>query len=393
MAKVDRVSYGIMTEEDRKRARKLDPNMPATRYKLAIIPCEGKDVPSRSSEFAHPDVIIGLSVMAYRYEGLRFADFVDVISELRAEFVKERVPPSQRKATKRYNKWIEEAGAKIRDVHHYESLESQLRKDEDVEMEDTESQETPEEKEVVPLKLLKRSNDDQMNLLFDVLRDVPDVIHHYLQKMIFPTYMRHQKIKLSNSGQELGGKLLFNRRIGFSGTPSDLLPTELGSCGYEPGSDGKMLTYLTDTEICNYEVMSEDWTVTSLLNKIANGEPHYHALIDTGALITGMSNQEVAQYLLDHGLKWAEGVVFLDKDDKKMILVRATGRVVDAMQCGIERTNRFAFYDQIHTTGMDIKHVFNATAVVTLGKDMVSRDYAQGAFRMRGIGKGHRIYL
>jgi len=147
MAKVDRVSYGIMTEEDRKRARKLDPNMPATRYKLAI-PFEGKDVPSRSSEFAHPDVIIGLSVMAYRYEGLRFADFVDVISELRAEFVKERVPPSQRKATKRYNKWIEEAGAKIRDVHHYESLESQLRKDEDVEMEDTESQETPEEKEV-----------------------------------------------------------------------------------------------------------------------------------------------------------------------------------------------------------------------------------------------------
>lgn len=27
----------------------------------------GKDVPSKASEFAHPDVIIGLSVLAYRF--------------------------------------------------------------------------------------------------------------------------------------------------------------------------------------------------------------------------------------------------------------------------------------------------------------------------------------
>merc|ERR1711953_969946 len=39
------------------------------------------------------------------------------------------------------------------------------------------------------------------------------------------------------------------------------------------------------------------------------------------------------------------------------------------------------------------KHVYNAKAVVTLGKDMAFRDYAQGAFRMRGIGKGHTIHL
>ena len=32
---------------------------------------------------------------------------------------------------------------------------------------------------------------------------------------------------------------------------------------------------------------------------------------------------------------------------------------------------------QIHTTGMDIKHVVNAMAVITLGKDMVFRDYVQ----------------
>ena len=49
---------------------------------------------------------------------------------------------------------------------------------------------------------------------------------------------------------------------------------------------------------------------------------------------------------------------------------------------------RFAFYDQIHTTGMDIRHGLSARAALTLGKDMVFRDLAQGAFRMRGIGEG-----
>jgi len=42
---------------------------------------------------------------------------------------------------------------------------------------------------------------------------------------------------------------------------------------------------------------------------------------------------------------------------------------------------------------MDIKQSVDACAAVTLGKDMVFRDYAQGAFRMRGIGKGQTIKL
>jgi hypothetical protein len=42
--------------------------------------------------------------------------------------------------------------------------------------------------------------------------------------------MRHQNLKLSASGQELGGDMLFGSRLGFSGTPSDLLPLELGTC-------------------------------------------------------------------------------------------------------------------------------------------------------------------
>ena len=48
---------------------------------------------------------------------------------------------------------------------------------------------------------------------------------------------------------------------------------------------------------------------------------------------------------------------------------------------------------QVHTTGMDIKQVLNAKAFQTLGKDMTFRDFAQGAFRMRGVGQGQTITL
>lgn len=42
---------------------------------------------------------------------------------------------------------------------------------------------------------------------------------------------------------------------------------------------------------------------------------------------------------------------------------------------------------------MDIKQGLSTVAAVTLGKDMTFRDYAQGAFRMRGIGKGQKVQV
>lgn len=66
LAKVNRVSFGLLSAKDCEAALAADPHVPRSRLKLAV-PFVGKDVPSRSSEFAHPDVIIGLTIMAYRF--------------------------------------------------------------------------------------------------------------------------------------------------------------------------------------------------------------------------------------------------------------------------------------------------------------------------------------
>ena len=402
LQKIDRVSFGLLSMHEYQRLLQSEPHMPRSRLKLAI-PFVGKDVPSRASEFAHPDIIIGLTVLAYRYEGLRKQDFeTDIIALLRADFEKEVGPFPLRKSSQLYASWIEQAGGSIKGLQKKPPtpgqpsptsasaaaaatgpapLESALAPTEE-----------EESKTVVPLWLLKQSNDEQMGRLYHLLRKLPSCVHYLLEQVVFPSFMQHQLHKLSASGQELGGSMIFDRRIGFSGTPSDLLPLDLGRCGYERGSEGKMMHVLSDPKVMSTQGIESGWKVKTLLQLVATARPRFKALIDTGALITGYSNRQVAERLLKYGLHtWCEGVVFLSEEDEKMILVKATGRVLKLSQCGIAVENRFAFYDQIHTTGMDIKHALNARAALTLGKDMVFRDLAQGAYRMRGIGQGQCV--
>ena len=68
---------------------------------------------------------------------------------------------------------------------------------------------------------------------------MPSITFHLF---LFPLTIEQ---KVSASGQDLGGEMMFGRRVGFSGIPSDLLPEELGQCMYEEGTDGKIIDFLT----------------------------------------------------------------------------------------------------------------------------------------------------
>ena len=82
LSKINRVKFGLLGPADLKRALKIDPRTPKSRRLLAV-PFVGKDCPSRASEFAHPDVVIGAAILAYRYEGLRPRDTRKVLELLR----------------------------------------------------------------------------------------------------------------------------------------------------------------------------------------------------------------------------------------------------------------------------------------------------------------------
>ena len=92
---------------------------------------------------------------------------------------------------------------------------------------------------------------------------------------------------------------------------------------------------MTDPAVCSCETLEPSWDVPSLLRRVAALTPTPAALIDAGALVTGLSNRAVAAALLEAGLRAFDGVVFLDDDDRKVILLRAGGRVLPLERCGV----------------------------------------------------------
>jgi hypothetical protein len=73
------------------------------------------------------------------------------------------------------------------------------------------------------------------------------------------------------------------------------------------------------------------------------------------------------RYLLKVGLRGFKGCAFIGEDDSVKVIVRGRDRALPLSQCGVPVDRRFTFYDQVHTTGMDIRQAVDANAVVTVG--------------------------
>lgn len=228
MSKINRVTFGLLSKQDMKQALESDPNVSLAR-RLCAIPFIGKDIPSRASQFSHPDTVIGLTIMAYRYEGLRFTDFENCLMTLREQLEAEFGPYHKRPAALLYKVWVEEAGGKVRGPREgEESLGSGIG---DIETLEDSFFKAPMGRiggrgsdDIWPLHLLDLKDDQHMSITYNLLRKIPQVIQYYLDKFVFPLTMEHNHEKISASGQDLGGDILFSKRVGFSGTPSDLLP-------------------------------------------------------------------------------------------------------------------------------------------------------------------------
>ena len=106
-----------------------------------------------------------------------------------------------------------------------------------------------------------------------------------------------------------------------------------------------MLRALTDPAVVSKHDLPTQWNVSSILDAVMQLTPTPHALIDAGALMTGLTNEQVASRLLA-GMPSIEGVVYLEQGGHKKILLR-TGGAVDLERSGVPKEKRFSFYDQV----------------------------------------------
>ena len=343
--------------------------------KLLAIPFSGKDTPSPKSEFSSPEILIGLTFLAYRYSGLREYDLYRLLNRLIETMKTQAGPFANRPSHRKFARWIQAAEA----IHV------------------TATDESPDV-EVLSLDLFEPKDAKQMHSAHKALSLLGEAAIEYMKTLVFPEVMKHQSLKLQASGMDLGSDMLFGTRLGFSGTPSDLMPYSLGSVGVQPGTDAKVLRVLTSQELVQIAsgdlAVPDEWSVESILEQIATStKPEFHAMVDAGALITGFSNEGTARFLLQRLRPEIKGCAFLDSANNTMILMREDNRIVRLQDCGLSLEERFSFYDQVHSTGTDIKQCAQACCAVTLGKGMTLRDLAQGAWRMRGLTLGQRITL
>lgn len=91
------------------------------------------------------------------------------------------------------------------------------------------------------------------------------------------------------------------------------------------------------------------------------------------------------RHLLTVGLENLEGVVYLDDQDRKMIVTRGGGmRPQLVADCHVPPDLRFTFYDQVHTTGTRYFFRFLACFLVVF----VSPKCSLSVSRVRGVGAG-----
>ena len=291
-----------------------------------------------------------------------------------------RAPSRSANLFKRYARYVQLAGGRMRGL---KTSKSRL-----LDIEDNRP-------EVWPVHFLDLQDDSQVRPVYELLRSSKAAGRDYLWRRSFPETLALRPSKLAASGQELGGEAIFDVRIGFSGTPNDLVPAELGVCVYEKATDGRINRVLADSDVVSKYLVQPGWTPKKLLEIIATSE-EFLALIDCGALVTGLSNREVAEYLITTGLKHVDGVLFYDEEDVACICSRSDGggtKVTDALTANLKPGRRFTFYDHAHCTGLDVKQRVDCVAALTVSKDTTLRDAAQAAFRLRRLGAGQRCRL
>jgi hypothetical protein len=301
----------------------------------SLLTCLSQDMPSHRSDYSHLDVAISLTVLSYRYSGLN-EDQLQLSFEI---LLQEDDPDSE------YEAWtrgldIPESLRQLNGINTKDSLQFR--------------------DHVLPV------------FAFNV-----GVIDFFLSRVVFPKEAREFPSKLATSGWDLAEKKA-NIVTGFSGTNDRryLLPTSIKQVDpvQQSSANALVLTHILRPENDHYRVMQDQdgrlTTVKFVERLVANKLP-IRVLLDVGAQMLDLQNQELCQHWLDQKPKDVEAAVFFKGDDLSVLTkdgVRGWHVEPFASSPWSHQLDRCIVYlDDAHTRGTDLKLPRDARAAITLG--------------------------
>lgn len=329
-----RVNYG--PHDSRKPPTKLS------------VPYRAKDNPALRSEFSHPDVVVVLTCLSYYYAGLGDDDLFTAFQHLL----------KSDQAETEYKSWVDDAPGLRKTYHHLRGINL-------------------------------RDQHHCLEHVFPALRTSKGAIDYFLAHLVFSKEMKEFPSKLSASGWDIG-EIKAYPTVGFSGTNDSRVTLPLSvkqlDLTQQSHTNALVLAYLLQPEnsVTFVPVRSSQYSNSDaqvLLDMVVDLDRPTRVILDVGAQILELTNQEVAQTWLNMmpENRETQAVVFVNDGDEICIVDR-TGLVEPL------RTSPFAnqlevclvFLDEAHTRGIDLRLPDDYRAAVTLGAGITKDKLVQG---------------
>ncbi|KAF7935181.1 uncharacterized protein EAE97_008088 [Botrytis byssoidea] len=348
-------AHGVLHFAFSHKRFRVDFGLDLKRSSLAV-PYHGKDVPAAAAEFSHPEMTIVLTCLSYYYEGLSKSQAIHCFNELL------KSDNSQGE----YEKWT-------RDCSKIETEFKQL--------------------SGVNLDNLHQWSEH----VYANLRRSKEMIDFYLNHLVFPKEMKEFPKKLSSSGWDIA-RIKNHPLTGFSGTNDSkyVLPLSIQQRDLEEqlSTNAEVLACLLQSENkFDSTTKSEDLNAEILLNLAVTSKPTIRVILDVGAQVLELKNEEVAsRWLAKLPVTEVLAAVFFDSSDELCVLNRDGLTEPLTISPFAKQMDRCVIYlDESHTRGTDLKLPVDYRAIVTLGPDLNKDRLAQACMRMRKLGKGQSV--
>ncbi|KAH0566189.1 hypothetical protein GP486_000421 [Trichoglossum hirsutum] len=351
------IAGGILDFALRRKRWRVNYGLHLSRTMLAV-PYHAKDCPAARAEFSHPDTTIVLTCLSYYYLGLS-------------------------------------------DQQLYTSFETLLLCDQAQEEYECWIRNTPE----LPvafrsLRGINLSDHTQCSqALFPALRFSKGAIDFYMSEIVFPKEMKEFPHKLSSSGWDIARDKA-HPTTGFSGTNDSryILPLSISQCDLPQllSTNATVLTHILRSEN-KFECVKqgdngEKLDAKSLLQTVVGSEPPVRVILDVGAQVLELENEEVARVWLSQSSSQVQAAVFFDKHNELVVMSRDWVTEPLMVSPFAKQMDQCLIYlDEAHTRGTDLKLPTDYRAAVTLGPGLTKDRLVQACMRMRKLGKGQSV--
>lgn len=336
---------GILTFALHRKRWRVNYGLDLSRSLLAV-PYHAKDTPAARAEFSHPDVTIVLTCLSYYHGGLSDEQLHTAFNTLLLSD----------QAEEEYQKWICDAP----------DLEPAFRQ----------------------LRGINLKNGTQcVGQIFPPLRFSKGAINFFLSSIVFPREMKEFPSKMSASGWNIA-RTKSHLTTGFSGTndsryilPLSIQQADLQEQLYTNAWVLKCLLHpINAFQPSQQEAVRSNFDAESLLSMVVTASIPVRVILDVGAQVLEMQNQDFAlSWLLRLSPAQAQAAVFFDDSNELSVVNRENAKERLMVSSFANQLDQCLVYlDESHTRGTDLKLPLHYRAAVTLGPDLTKDRLVQG---------------